>query len=211
MHVVAIINEKGGCGKTTLSTNLAWELRRRGLTTLLADADPQGSATDWFDASEGRAPTTLQVTKKAQLEQLERFVGGASFVLVDGGPGIDTQTTTPALKRADVVLIPVQPSAADIWAARDIVELVRRRQELLSSPKAAFVVSRQIQGTRLAAAVTEALEGLGLPIFDGRTTQRVAYADALGLGTWAGELDEKARVEIERITDELLELCQKTA
>lgn len=83
------------------------------------------------------------------------------------------------MKTADVVLIPVQPSPYDIWAAESLVELVKARRELANDkPKAAFVVSRQIVGTRLAGDAREALEGYQLPIFKSCTSQRVVYANS---------------------------------
>lgn len=209
MTTIAILNEKGGSGKTTLSTNLAWDLRERGLEVLLVDADPQGTATDWFDASDGAAPTTIQLAKATQLRELDRFASGAEVVVIDGPPGLSVDLTPVLIKAADVVLIPVQPSAGDIWAADNVAEIVRRRQEALGEPEAAFVVSRQVTGTRLAGGVEEALEALGLPVLKGRTSQRVAYAEAVGYGSWAGEHDPKAAEEVTTITDEVLELCRK--
>ncbi len=208
MNTVAILSEKGGAGKTTLSTNLAWSLRARGHHVLLVDADPQGSAVDWFDASEGSAPTTLQLTKRAQLDDLARYAAGYDYVLLDGAPGLGT--AAPLIRAAATVLLPCQPSAADIRAAYDLVEVIRARQEAVGRPRAAFVVSRQVAGTRLADSVQDALEGLGLPVLAARTSQRVAYAEALGHGTWAGALDARAAAEIEAITDALLELCHET-
>ena len=111
-----------------------------------------------------------------------------------------------AVKAADVVLIPVQPSAADLWAASDLVDiLVARRSVTDGRPHAAFVVSRQIPGTRLASGIQEVLDGYGLPVLAARTSQRVAYAEALaaGLSVIDHEPDGKAADEIRAVLDEI--------
>jgi chromosome partitioning protein len=104
------------------------------------------------------------------------------------------------------VLIPVQPSPYDVCATAELVDLVRQRQEIAEGrPRAAFVVSRQIQGTRLATDVRDALEGYGLPVFSAGTVQRVIYANSAAGGATALDLEPQgpAAREIEAIKDEL--------
>jgi len=104
-------------------------------------------------------------------------------------------------------LIPVQPSAADIWAAEDIVDLIRVRQEVTGGlPRAAFVVSRQVVGSNLADTVQAALEAFDVPVLRARTSQRVAYAEALGAGLSVLDINAgKAEYEIQRLAEEALE------
>ena len=110
-----------------------------------------------------------------------------------------------ALKISDVVLIPVQPSAADIWGCSELAELIKTRQQVTSKPKAAFIISRQIVGTRLAADIAEALQEFGMHIFDSRTSQRVVYVEALSRGSTVIDLEPRglAASEVLSITDEL--------
>ena len=127
MPVVAIVNQKGGTGKTTLSTNLAWVLAEKG-DVLLLDADPQASTQNW-GASDDPAPTTLTVKGAAagDLLRIVRSMGSDyDWVIIDGPPGI-TNTTDAAVRAADVVLIPAKPSPLDVWAAADIVAAVQAR------------------------------------------------------------------------------------
>lgn len=110
------------------------------------------------------------------------------------------------MKTADVVLIPVQPSPYDIWAAESLVELVKARRELANDkPKAAFVVSRQIVGTRLAGDAREALEGYQLPIFKSCTSQRVVYANSATNGATVLDVEPEgpAAKEIRALQEEL--------
>ena len=202
---IALVNEKGGCGKSTLATNLARALQREDYEVLLVDTDEQGTSTSWAAASD-RTPTTVShftPTLEKDLRKMKSF----DFIIVDGKSKI--KGAGSVIAAADLVLIPVQPSAADLWAASDTVELIKRRQELLGTPKAAFVISRQIHGTRLASEIGEVLALMGLPVLKGRTTQRIVYADAVGAGLSVFDLDdEKAKQEIRTITEEVLELCR---
>jgi chromosome partitioning protein len=206
---LAIVNQKGGTGKTTLATNLARALQRAGERVLLADSDPQGTARDWRQAADQEdMPPVVGVDRPASLERdLSGVAPSFEWIVIDGAANLKNQVlTVSALKAADVVLIPVQPSAADIWGSADLVELIQARQAATGGkPRAAFVVSRQITGTRLAAEVSNALGKYGLPIFAGRTTQRVVYAEALSMGSSVLDL-EPTGLAAQEITALLQEL-----
>jgi chromosome partitioning protein len=104
------------------------------------------------------------------------------FVVIDGAPQA-ADLAVSAIKAADFVLIPVQPSPYDIWATSDLVELVKQRIEVTDGRlRAAFVVSRAIKGTRIGVEITEALAGYGLPILESRITQRVSYPGTAAAG-----------------------------
>ncbi len=102
--------------------------------------------------------------------------------MIDGAPQA-ADLAVSAIKAADFVLIPVQPSPYDIWATSDLVELVKQRIEVTDGRlRAAFVVSRAIKGTRIGVEITEALAGYGLPILESRITQRVSYPGTAAAG-----------------------------
>ena len=209
MSVVAIVNQKGGTGKTTLATNLAWVLAEKG-NVLLVDADPQASALNWV-AGESEMPNTLTVqgTETDDIPRLVRSnaVDGYDWVIIDGPPGI-TKTTADAVRVADVVLIPTQPSPLDVWAASDIVAAVQARQKTTrGKPKAAFVITMAQPRTRLSHQIDDALNDMGIPVLQARTTRRVAYPNAIndGNAVTAGR-DQTARNEILAIRGELEEL-----
>jgi chromosome partitioning protein len=114
--------------------------------------------------------------------------------------------TASAIRAADVVLIPVHPSPYDIWAANDIVDLVKSRQTVTEGkPKAAFVISKVVKRTRLMGEINEALEEFAIPVFDSFTTQRQAYptAAAQGLTPSDTEPEGEAAKEIRSIVQEL--------
>ncbi|MGC8537169.1 MAG: ParA family partition ATPase [Rhizomicrobium sp.] len=182
MHVIAVLNQKGGSGKTTIATHLARALQLDGADVLLVDSDPQGSARDWAAVREDQ-PVTVVGIDRPTIERNIKHVARKDFVVIDGAPQA-ADLAVSAIKAASFVLIPVQPSPYDIWATADLVELVKQRIEVTDGKlRAAFVVSRAIKGTRIGAEVADALAGYGLPILESRITQRVSYPGTAAAGT----------------------------
>ena len=180
MRVIAVLNQKGGSGKTTIATHLARAFQIDGKNVLLVDSDPQGSARDWAAVREDQ-PLSVVGIDRPTIERDLKSLGPKDVVVIDGAPQA-ADLAVSAIKAAHFILIPVQPSPYDIWATADLVDLVKQRIEVMDGKlKAAFIVSRAIKGTRISSEVTEALNGYGLPILDARITQRVSYP-----GTAAG-------------------------
>lgn len=210
--VVSVLNQKGGSGKTTISTNLARGLQLEGLEVLLADADPQQTASEWGNLREEDSdlPPVVGVSGST-IENDLRDVGAAyDVVVVDGAPALDS-LNVKALKASDVVLIPIRPSGPDVWAGEELVELIHTRREVTEGkPSAAFVVSQQVARTNLASEIGEVLEEYDLPVLEGRTGQRVAYAEALSIGTTVLDMSgaPKAESEIRAITTDVLNLLK---
>jgi len=203
--VIAILSTKGGCGKSTLATNLARALQIVGASVLIADSDPQGTARAWRRVNQNDELVGVVGIDRPTLEKDIPSISHAfDYIIIDGAAKLQEMLAS-ALKISDVVLIPVQPSAADIWGCSELVELIKTRQQVTSKPKAAFIISRQIVGTRLAADIAEALQEFGMHIFDSRTSQRVVYVEALSRGSTVIDLEPRglAASEVFSITDEL--------
>lgn len=187
--IISIINEKGGVGKTTLTSNLGRAIQKAGHTVLLIDSDPQGSLRDWAAAGEAITPAmppVIAMDRAAMFKDLATIGAGYDYVLIDGAPSVK-ELAVAAIKAANLVLIPVQPSPYDIWAAESLVELVKSRKEMGAKLEAAFVISRQITGTKLANDIREVLDGYGLPVLEHGTCQRVAYPSTAAKGLTAFE------------------------
>lgn len=208
MKVLAVLNEKGGVGKTTITTNLARGLQLAGQATLIIDSDSQGRARDWYAAAgeDNPLPPVVGMDRPPLFKNLKHVAQGFAWVVVDGSPRVE-ELAVAALKVADLVLIPVQPSPYDIWAAESLVDLVKTRQDLTDGQLlAAFCISRQIVGTKLVGEAREALEGYRLPILHSLTSQRVIYANSAARGSTV--LDDEpagaAAAEIRALVQEVL-------
>ena len=205
MPVIAIVNQKGGTGKTTLSINLARAFAEKS-TVLLLDADSQGSARDWGESRpQGMITLHVRGAEPGRLLQNVRLLAAKyTWVIIDGPPGI-TRTSADAVRAADIVLIPAKASPFDVWAASDIVAAVKARQEASDGkPIATFVITMTRPRTRLGRQIDDALTEYGLPTLQSRTTERVAYPMMAieGKSVLEGG-DRTARDEILAMRDEI--------
>lgn len=206
MQVIAVLNQKGGSGKTTIATHLARSLQIDGHDVLLVDSDPQGSARDWAAVREDQ-PLTVVGIDRPTIERDLKGVAKKDFVVIDGAPQA-ADLAISAIKAATFILIPVQPSPYDIWATADLVDLVKQRIEITEGKlQAAFVVSRAIKGTKIGAEVNEALVGYGLPVLEARISQRVIYPGTAAIGTTVldDEPDGDAAKEIRVLATEIVQ------
>lgn len=181
MKVIAVLNQKGGSGKTTIATQLARGLQLQGHSVLLVDSDQQGSARDWRAVDEDN-PVPVIALDRPTLDKDLKNVTAQEYVVIDGSPQA-TDLAISAIKAADFVLIPVQPSPYDVWATSDLVDLVKQRIEMTDGVlKAAFVVSRAIQNTNIGKEVVSVLLDYDLPVLETKVMQRVSYPNSASLG-----------------------------
>lgn len=206
MKVVGIAHGKGGVGKSTIAVNVARALQLRGLDVAIIDCDAQATSQDWRASNDAdELPAVYAVGKAKALESSVKQLSKAFDVAVIDGGGQLQEMHAAIIKASDLVLIPVQPSPADIWPTEKIAELIKARQQVVGRPEAAFVVSRRKPGTRLGRDVQEVLQQFELPVWDG-TCDRVAYPKAMGRGLSVLEVgDEKAAAEVEHITDSVVQ------
>jgi len=188
MTVISLLNQKGGVGKTTLSIHIATALADRA-SVLLVDADPQGSALDW--KAQRQAPDKFPVIglPKPTLHREMASIGQHyDWIVIDGPPRVN-ELAKSAIAASDIVLIPVQPSPFDVWAAQDIIDLVNDCSVIRPNLQTRFVINRLFAGTKLGAEVNDALAGFQIPVMQAIIWNRTEYAKAVRLGMTAVETE----------------------
>lgn len=187
--VVAVVNLKGGCGKSTIAVNLACELASNGDSVLLLDNDSQGTSRHWW--SHGRLPIrgeSMPLENDQDGERLVRAVAASSqrYVVLDA-PAHVGAATQAAGKIADLVLIPVTASGVDLLATEAAVELIRQARINRRSgvPRCLIVPSKIDRRTDAGRHIEEQLRAFGESV--GPTVhQRTAFVEAFAAGQWIG-------------------------
>jgi chromosome partitioning protein len=183
MHTIAVVSQKGGCGKTTLAISLAVAAEQAGKRALVIDLDPQATACNWKDRREAPTPATFDAQPARLASALQKAQEARiDFAVIDTPPRSE-QAALAAAKAADLILIPIRPQIYDL-------ETLPHTLELLSIAGAApvLVVLNAIspRGNRHQQAVN-AITKANLPVCPAMLTQRAAFGDAGALGLTALE------------------------
>ena len=189
MRTIALINQKGGVGKTTVALHLAAAFQSAGSDALVIDLDPQASAAEWHDARENPLPhvESIQPARLAKVVENAREIGTGMLVL-DTAPHAEA-TALEAARLADMVLVPCQPSIMDLRAMRKTVELLK----LVKVPAFAVLNGVPAFGT-VADEAAEMIQGsLGLAVCPVRLGDRVAYNRCLITGQVAQEVEPQGK------------------
>lgn len=201
--VIALAQQKGGSGKTTLAVNLAVAFAQQGARVALLDTDPQGSLGRWFMARRDRLgdagmefSTSSAWGVSYECEKLRR---DADFIFIDTPPKVDADLR-PTLREANLILIPVASSHVDLWATESVLDLARREHK-----RATVVLNRAKAGTRLGEDVAAAAAALEAELAGARLTNRIVYAETLGEGLGALEAPRRgpATEEVRRLAAEV--------
>jgi chromosome partitioning protein len=189
LNTIVVLNPKGGCGKTTLVTNLASYYAARGPMPAVMDCDPQGSTMRWIEKrSAGQPPIhgiaaykkTMQATRSWQL----RVPLETTSLIVDSPAGLTHENLREITRDASSILVPVLPSSIDIHAAsRCIADLLLVAKIDRRDRKLAVVANRTRQNTRSFDKLMRFLDSLGIPIIGVlRDSQNFVHAAEEGIG-----------------------------
>lgn len=184
-------------------------MHERGHKVLIVDSDPQGSARDWHAANEENPLPLVALDRANNIKSLPDIAAAYDFVIVDGAAKLEDMIAA-SIKISDFVFIPVTPSPYDLWAASDLVEFIKARQEVTDGrPLARFIISRAIAGTRLGDEIVNALAEQGLGVLAVYIAQRQVYPQTASEGgTVFDGKNADALAEINTLTDEILTIIK---
>jgi chromosome partitioning protein len=183
MPIFLIANPKGGAGKSTVATNLAGYFARRGHATMLGDLDRQQSALSWLEVRPSALPR-IQSWDRSD-EKVARPPRGVTHVVLDTPAGLHGHALRDAMRLADRVIIPVQPSLFDILATQTFLRKLADRGVLSNDGRFGVLGMRVDARTRAADQLQRFVEQLEIPVLGFlRDTQNYVQLAAHGLTLW---------------------------
>jgi len=208
MPVIALVGNKGGAGKTTLTVNLAVGLMQSSRVVIL-DTDPQGSSAQWRAIAEDDAIPNVVAATENLAEQVKALTAENDYVVVDCPPYVQASQTLSILRVSDLALIPVQPSPFDLWASIHIEEAVTEARQQNPALKAVLVINQLEPRTTLSQLMREALVEIEVPVAETAIRRRAIYrASALeGRSVYAmGKRGKDAANELDDLIQEITRL-----
>lgn len=207
--IFAFAGQKGGVGKSTLSMSVAGEFLEQGKNVLLVDGDhEQGTVRVFAEiAAEEGLPSPTVVAMGASMyrpEQLPSLAKNYDVVIVDCPPR-SAEVLRAAIMVADVVVLPVGPNPAEIWALANTADLVEQAKVVRPDLSSCVVINRKDSRTVLGRNVREALDGVGIPVLQTEISHRIVFAEApaAGLGVTKYAPRDPASSEIRSLVKEL--------
>lgn len=202
--VITIAQQKGGAGKTTVAAHLAVALAQKGNRVAVLDIDPQGSLSHWHAVREQRfgegytGLTHVAVSGWRVASEVSRMRKQSDFIIIDSPPHTETEART-AIRSADLIIIPVQPSPTDLWATKPTLELASAEKVPVR-----VLLNRVSANSKIAVKIAEELADLA------ETTlgNRVVFASALMEGRGVTEVDptSAAAGEMKSLVKEVLKI-----
>jgi len=214
--IIAVANQKGGSGKTTVSMQLAGTIARRGNKVLVVDADPQGTATRWAASAEDEHPFPASVVGLSAASakvhrEVKKFIDDYNYIIIDCPPAADSPVPQSALLIADLVLVPLIPSPLDMWAAVGIRQVIANVSDLNEGLKARLVLNQCQPNTTLTQETLEVLPEFGIELARAQLRQRQVYRQSAVFGQTVHDFGGKASAaieEIENLTNEVFEILE---
>jgi chromosome partitioning protein len=214
-QIVVVTNEKGGVGKTTLAMHIAAGLHEIGKRPLLIDADPQNSLMTWVSQGEGDIPfpvANLAGAGKNIAKEIKKYVGTYDYIVIDGRPTVENDVIGLLLIIADLVLIPLKPSAMDFQSTLTLLGEVGKAQNFNPDLKSALVLN-QAEARRILARETQnAIHERNLTLLNTRVAPRECYPQSYAYGTTVFNMGDRASkqaaAEISALVEEVCALLQ---
>lgn len=195
MKVVAVLQQKGGVGKTTIATALAVAAEAAGRRAALFDLDPQGSAAFWHDTRLSETPAVVSVQPVRLKHMLTAAQEAGTDLVVLDAPPVAKDVAYQAAEVSNFILVPTKPAVLDVMAMTETLKLVRRATEP-AVPHAVVITFCPLQGREIADT-EEAVRKLGALVAPVRLHQRIAYSRAQQSGLSAIEYEPEGKAAIE--------------
>jgi chromosome partitioning protein len=216
MKTIAILNQKGGVGKSTIACNLAVEAALNKKKVLLIDADVQGSTMSFRGLRVKNDIKAVSITTPTLHKDIPSFsytFHGFDIVLIDAGER-DTTISRSAIVASDIIIIPVLPSQFDIWSASDTIEVIQKVRKYKKKKKqnlrAFFLLNQIITNTIVSREAVNALKKFdkNVKILKTILHSRVAFKNSIAGGQGAREYepDGKAGLEMKKLYKEIINL-----
>lgn len=211
--IISVGNQKGGAGKSTTTMQLAGTLSRRGFKVLVVDADQQATSTRWSAQADTPFPATvvgLAAAGSKLHREVQKFVNDYDFILVDCPPSVIDPTPQSAFLVSDLVLIPTRPSLPDIWAVKETLDLIEKAKTINEDVKVAILLNAKQPNTQLSKDSLAVLSEFEATLLKTSFANRQAFAQSVVLGSTVHDVPsaKPAQLEVEALTDEILELLQ---
>ena len=210
MSVIALVNQKGGCSKSTSAVHLSCWLSNKGYKVQLLDADAQRSSSIWLKSMEDKEiPTTVLQSPDELLEQIPELAAQCDHLIIDGPAGL-SESSRAILFRADLAVVPCQPTGLDLQSASDAVRLIKQAQSVRGgAPQAAIFISRAVKGTKLLGeAISLLSKSKEAIVLKTVIHQKQAIADTFGQAATIWDLSGRPATEsgreYERLFKEIL-------
>lgn len=203
--IVTIAQQKGGAGKTTMAAQLAVTYARAGKRVGLIDIDPQGSLATWYDVrkalvdADGGGIVFVQASGWRLSTELDRMKRDVDLILVDSPPHAETDVRI-AVRAADLIMVPMQPSPMDLWATQPTLDMAKKEKSV-----ALVVFNRTPPKGKLVDAVRRKIVEADMPVAGTVRGNRVAFAASMMEGKGVAESNPRhtATKEIKALADEI--------
>lgn len=212
--IISIANQKGGCGKTTMTMQLAGALARgKKGKVLIVDGDFQGTATRWVAVSAAHTPFPADLLRLNSMEEggemaveVKKYIEKYDWILIDCPPSISDSSTIAALSIADLALVPMVPSPVDLWASVNTEKLIKKISTINEGLKVRIVASMCQSNTQVSKAALSVIDGFKLNLTKSSLNMRTVYRKSAIKGGTVFDLGPQAKAaakEVEALAKEV--------